>query len=59
MRQALEDRKIIERAKGILMRERNLDEPSSFMYLQQLARRHRQKMVEVPKSINLAEQALC
>lgn len=58
MRQALDDRKTIERAKGILMRERALDEPTAFAYLQQLARQHRQKLVDVAKSINLAEQAL-
>jgi AmiR/NasT family two-component response regulator len=58
MRQALEDRKIIEKAKGILMRERKCDESSAFNYLQQLARQHRQKLVDVAKSINLAEQAL-
>ena len=56
--QALEDRKIIERAKGVLMRERALDEPAAFSYLQQLARQHRQKIVDVAKSINLADHAL-
>jgi two-component system, response regulator PdtaR len=58
MSQALVDRKIVERAKGILMRKRNLDESSAFNYLQHLARQHRQKLVDVAKSINLAEHAL-
>jgi response regulator NasT len=58
MRQALEDRKVVERAKGVLMRQRALDEFSAFEYLQQLARKHRLKLVEVAKSINLADQAL-
>src|SRR3954471_7246684 len=40
-RHSLEDLKIIERAKGVLMRELSLDEPSAFMYLQQLARQNR------------------
>jgi AmiR/NasT family two-component response regulator len=57
-RQALEDRKVIERAKGVLMRERALDESSAFTFLQRLARQHRQKLVDVAKSINLAEEAL-
>jgi response regulator NasT len=58
MRQALEDRKIIERAKGIMMHRRSLDEASAFKCLQQLARHHRQKLVDVAKSINLAADAL-
>ena len=58
MRQALEDRKVIERAKGLLMRQRSLDEPDAFQYLQQLARRHRQKLVDVAKSLIMAEHAL-
>src|SRR3954469_7550451 len=37
-RQALEHRRSIERAKGVLMRERALEEPSAFTSLQQLSR---------------------
>ena len=58
MRQALEDRKIIERAKGLLMRQRSIDEQTAFQCLQKLARRHRQKLVDVANSLILAEQAL-
>jgi two-component system, response regulator PdtaR len=58
MREALEDRKIIERAKGIIMSKRQLDEPAAFRFLQQLARSHRTKLVEVAKSILLADSAL-
>jgi len=58
LRQALEDRKTIERAKGILMRERSLDERDAFAFLQQLARQNRQKLVDLAKSINLAEEVL-
>jgi AmiR/NasT family two-component response regulator len=57
-RQALEDRKIIERAKGILMRERAVDEPTAFRFLQDLARQHRQKLIDVANSIVLADKAL-
>lgn len=56
MRQALEDRKIVERAKGVVMRERALDEANAHKFLQTLARRHRQKLVDVAKSINLADE---
>jgi two-component system, response regulator PdtaR len=58
IRQALEDRKIIERAKGILMLRRSLDESNAFKCLQQLARQHRQKLVDVARSVNLADDAL-
>jgi AmiR/NasT family two-component response regulator len=57
-RHALEDRKVVERAKGILMRERAIDEPTAFHFLQELARQHRQKLIDVAKSITLADQAL-
>ena len=38
LRQALEDRKLIERAKGILMRRSSLEEAEAFRRLQKLAR---------------------
>ena len=37
LRQALEDRKVIERAKGILMKKAGLDEQAAFRRLQKLA----------------------
>ena len=37
LRQALEDRKVIERAKGMLMKRARLDEPEAFRRLQKLA----------------------
>ncbi|MCI0333444.1 MAG: ANTAR domain-containing protein [Planctomycetes bacterium] len=58
MQKALEDRKLIERAKGILMRRQSLDEATAFLHLQKLARNHRLKMGDVAKSIILAEEAL-
>jgi AmiR/NasT family two-component response regulator len=57
MRQSLEDRKIVERAKGILMRQRRCDEATAFSHLQKLARDHRQKLTAISQSIILAEQA--
>jgi response regulator NasT len=58
LKQALEDRKTIERAKGILMKALQLDEAAAFHHLQEVARRHGDKMVSVAKSIILAEKTL-
>ncbi len=49
--QALEDRKVIERAKGVLMKQAGLDEAAAFHRLQNVARSHGQKMVEVARII--------
>jgi two-component system, response regulator PdtaR len=57
LREALEDRKIIERAKGILMKKTGLDEPEAFRRLQKLSRDHNQKMVEVARMVLQAEEA--
>jgi len=51
LRQALEDRKIIERAKGALMKEFRLDEAGAFRRLQKLARDSNRKMAEVARMI--------
>ena len=56
--QALEDRKVIERAKGVIMKRRGVDEASAFHRLQGLARERRQKMVEVARNIVLVESHL-
>lgn len=57
LRQALEDRKLIERAKGILMKRTGLDEPEAFRRLQKLASDKNRKLVEVAQSIVMAEEA--
>jgi response regulator NasT len=57
LKQALEDRKLVERAKGILMRRANLDEQEAFSRMQQLSRDQNRKLVEIARSILLAEQA--
>ena len=54
--EALESRKIIERAKGILMRQTNLDEEAAYLRLQKTARNENRKLVEVARAIILAEQ---
>jgi response regulator NasT len=57
LRQALEDRKVIERAKGLLMKRAGLDEEGAFLRLQKLSRDHNQKMAEVARMILTAESA--
>ena len=47
LRQAIEDRKVIERAKGLLMTRQKLSEPEAFRQLQKIARNGSVKMVEV------------
>jgi response regulator NasT len=57
LRQALADRKIIERAKGILMKRANLDEETAFRRLMKLARDHNQRIVDASHVILQAEKA--
>ena len=57
LRQALEDRKIIERAKGILMKKARLDEQDAFRRLQKLASDKNLKLVEVARMIVTADEA--
>jgi AmiR/NasT family two-component response regulator len=57
LRQALDDRKIIERAKGLLMKRAGLDEPEAFRRLQKLARDKNQKLIEIAQIIVTAEEA--
>jgi response regulator NasT len=57
LRQALEDRKLIERAKGILMKRAGLDEPTAFRRLQKTASDRNLKLAEVARSIITAEDA--
>ena len=57
MRQALEDRKVIERAKGILMKRASLDEPGAFRRLQKTASDKNLELVEAAKMIVTAEEA--
>jgi response regulator NasT len=57
LRQALADRKLIERAKGILMQRARLDEPAAFRRLQKLASEKNLKLVELARTIVTAEEA--
>jgi AmiR/NasT family two-component response regulator len=57
LRTALEHRKLIEQAKGVVMTKCGFDEVTAFRHLQHLARQHRQKLVEVARGILIAEDA--
>ena len=56
LRQALEDRKVIERAKGIIMKRTGLGEEEAFRRLQAMASDKSRKMVEIAATIVLAEE---
>ena len=58
LRQALEDRKLIERAKGVIMQKAALSEADAFHRLQRLASDKNHKLIEIARSILLAEEAL-
>ncbi len=58
LRQALADRKIIERAKGILMKHASLDEQQAHRRLQVLATRRSIKLVTVAQMIVASQSAL-
>ena len=58
LRQALADRKIIERAKGILMKRAKLDEQEAFRRLQKLASDKNRKLIDIASMIVTAEEAL-
>jgi response regulator NasT len=56
MREAMETRKIVERAKGILMETQGLSEPEAFRRIQQLSMNTRKPMKEIAQAIILANQ---
>jgi response regulator NasT len=58
LKQALEDRKVIEKAKGVLMKKAGLDEPAAFRRLQKLASDKNRKLIEIAQIILTAEEAL-
>jgi AmiR/NasT family two-component response regulator len=57
LRQALSDRKVIERAKGVLMKKGGLEEADAFRRLQKLAADKNRKLVEIATMILTAEEA--
>jgi response regulator NasT len=56
LRQALEDRKLIERAKGIVMRRLSVNEDEAYRRLRKLASDHNLKLVDVSRNILKAEE---
>lgn len=57
LHEALESRKLVERAKGILMQRAGLSEPDAFKRLQLLSSQKNKKMAEIARTIVEAEQA--
>jgi AmiR/NasT family two-component response regulator len=58
LRQALADRKLIERAKGLLMKHLNLDEQEAFRKLQKLASSKNKKLIEIAEMVLTMAEAL-
>jgi two-component system, response regulator PdtaR len=56
-REALETRKLVDRAKGVLMDRLNIKEDEAFRRIQKLSMNSRKSMREVAESILLARQA--
>ncbi len=57
-KQALEERKVIDRAKGILMKERNLSEEDAYALLRKAAMNENRRVAEVAQSIVTAARLL-
>jgi response regulator NasT len=57
LRRALEDRKVIEKAKGLLMKKAGLDEHDAFRRLQKLASDRNRKLIEIAQMLLTAEEA--
>ncbi|MBM4457014.1 MAG: response regulator [Chloroflexi bacterium] len=58
LREALEARKVIEKAKGILMRRLNLTEEEAFRRLQRQSQESNRKLAQVAEAIVVADQML-
>ncbi|MEO8497051.1 MAG: response regulator [Planctomycetota bacterium] len=56
--QALEERKVVERAKGLLMKQLDVDEPEAFKRLQKIARDKRRKLAEVAQVLVAAAEMM-
>ncbi len=56
LRQALEDRKFIERAKGVVVRRLGVPEAEAFRRLRKYASDHNRKLVEVAQQVLTAEE---
>jgi response regulator NasT len=56
LRQSLEDRKAIEKAKGVVMKRLRMDEPDAFRRLRMLASSQNRKLVEMCQQVNAADE---
>jgi AmiR/NasT family two-component response regulator len=56
LRQAIEDRKLIERAKGTVMRRLRVDEDDAFRRLRKLASDHNRKLIDVSQQVLTSEE---
>jgi response regulator NasT len=56
LRQALEDRKLIERSKGIVMKRLQVDEEEAFRRLKRMASNGNRRVVEVAREVVAAEE---
>lgn len=56
LRQALEDRKIVERAKGVVMKRLRLDESESFRRMRKVSSDTNRKLVELAQAILKADE---
>ena len=57
LRQTLADRKVIEQAKGLLMKVAGIDEKEAFQRLQELASTRNQKLMEAAQGVLAVEKA--
>lgn len=58
LKEALEARKLVEQAKGILMERRNYSEQEAFRLMQLRSQNENKKLVEVAKAIIMADKML-
>jgi len=58
MTRALEERKVVERAKGILMKERDLTEEAAYALLRKAAMSQNRRIIEVAQSLVTAARLL-
>jgi response regulator NasT len=58
LKEALETRKLVERAKGILMQRRRLGEADAFRLMQQQSQNENKKLVEIARAIITADRML-
>jgi AmiR/NasT family two-component response regulator len=56
LRQALEDRKLVEKAKGVVMKRLRVDEEESFRRMRKHASDHNLKLAEVSRRVIAAEE---